>query len=126
MRGKLAQIAFGAALAVLPGVARAQGQAGIVVVAGAGMYELPAKSIGKKVEVAPQTPVRVLDQQGSWYVVRAVDLVGWMQKHTIRLVASSRPRAQPSKRHYTLLPNGACYYRNGSGRRVYVQESLCS
>jgi hypothetical protein len=139
MGGKVAQAALTVALLALPAMATAQGRAAIVIVKGAGLYELPAKSLGMKVEVAPRTPVRVLDQQGSWYVVRAADLVGWMQKHTLQLTGSasspsrtlpettpSKPRSVASGRSYTRSPNGGCFYYGESGRKVYVDRSICS
>lgn len=139
MRGKVAQAALTIALLALPAMATAQGRAAMVIVKGAGLYELPTRSLGAKVEVAPRTPVRVLDQQGSWYVVRAADLVGWMQKHTLQLTAStsspprtvvgatpSKPGAPASSRSYTLSPKGGCFYYSQSGRKVYVDRSACS
>ncbi len=89
MKGRLAQIALTIALLFLPAVARAQGRAAIVIAERAGMYELPARSLGMKVEIANKTPIRVLDQRGNWYVVRVADLVGWMPKSTVRITGSS-------------------------------------
>jgi hypothetical protein len=139
MRGKVAKAALTIALLVLPAMASAQGRPAIVIVKGAGLYELPAKSLGMKVEVAPKTLVRVLDQQGSWYVVRAADLVGWMQKYTLLLTGTgssstrtsietspSKPRSVASGRSYTRSPNGGCFYYSQAGRKVYVDRNACS
>jgi hypothetical protein len=112
MKGIVVITALMIALLMVPGTAMAQGKAAIVVSSGAGLYELPAKSIGAKVEVAPKTAIRILDEKGTWYIVRAADLVGWMKKETIRIM---RP-----------TPTGSgCFYYH-SGRKVFVERTACN
>lgn len=129
MRGIAGIAALVVALVMIPGLAGAQGKSAVVVVRGAGLYELPFMGLGPKAEVAPKTPVRILDQKGSWYIVRAADLVGWMQKHTIRFTGSSSRVAQAtttsSPRSYRLTPKGNCYYYSNEGAKVFVERSMC-
>jgi hypothetical protein len=154
MGGKAVKTALMMALLMVPGVAKAQGRPAIVITSAAGLYELPARSLGMKVEVPRQTPVQVLDEKGSWYVVRVADLVGWMQKHTLRVKESapsssrpsterastvrastvrasteklsSKPPAVPARRSYVLTLKGDCYYWSQAGRKVFVDRSICS
>ena len=112
MKGKVVNAALVIALVLIPGMARAQGKPAIVVASGAGLYELPAKSIGAKVEVAAKTPIRILDEKGTWYIVRAADLVGWMKKETIRIM-----RPTPTGR--------GCFYYH-SVRKVFVERNACN
>lgn len=106
-------------------------------------------------EVPEGTVVRVIDEKLPWYVVRVGDRVGWMHGATLQFVLQDEleppptrqtaplntapvpvytpstkpePRTPSSSRSggYILGPRGGCYYISGSGRKVYVDRSLCN
>ena len=104
-------------------------------------------------EVKQGEKVEILLSRGPWYLVQTADYVGWLHGNAIRLDdeqaaesktlpqeppprANNTPARRGSKqsvvapsgsasRAYTLGPRGGCYYLNSSGRKVYVDHSLC-
>lgn len=134
------------------GLANAQGQTATVISTRANLRETPSQSGAVKQDVPIGSEIKVLDSKGAWYVVRIADAVGWMHGNTFRLagessveqakpaVNSSRPAgvrgdAVPSRSsssqsnssgRYIRGPRGGCYYLSGSGRKVYVDRSLCN
>jgi uncharacterized protein YgiM (DUF1202 family) len=115
----------------------------------ANMRDTPSANGNIEQDVAEGTMVRVLGLQGAWYVVRDRDRVGWMHGNTLEFIKSgstydsprrsvrstspttsgsgriSTPRIPASSRMYIRGPRGGCYYLSGSGRKVYVDRSLC-
>lgn len=105
-----------------------------------------ASERGKVVDVLPQnTVLEVLQQRGAWFLVQSNDYVGWVHGNTIRIASSTSgsdytpvrtvtPRPSPayveiprsSSRSYIRGPRGGCYYINSSGRKSYVDRSLCN
>ena len=119
------------------------------------MRETPSDNGKKEKEVSEGAVVKVLDEQLPWYVVRVNDRVGWMHSSSlmftggensptnepqkIRQPPSENPPAtappnspqgapQPSNtgKVYIRGPRGGCYYYSSSGRKVYVDRSLCN
>jgi len=141
MKTYLAAIAF-LVVSFAPRDARAQERTATVISEGAGLYARPSDSEKKQQSVAVLTRVKVLDQEGGWYVVRVLDRVGWMPGHSIAFPGSSaagghsssllgasvtrRPAASASSRTYIRGPRGGCYYLTASGNKQYVDRSLCS
>lgn len=121
----------------------------------ANLRDIPSANGNIEQEVAEGTIVRVLDKQVSWYVVRVGERVGWMHGNTLQFLKpeksslNSPPRPTPVigdiatprsnssgsgnrgirtssvDRGYIRGPRGGCYYISGSGRKVYVERSLC-
>jgi uncharacterized protein YgiM (DUF1202 family) len=137
-------------------VVNAQGRTAVIVSSSANLREAPSQSGEVKQEVAMGSAITVLDQKGAWYVVRIADSVGWMHGNAFRFTGgasalkikssvegASERSAQPSRsvrpdslpsgassstsgRSYIRGPRGGCYYYSGSGRKVYVDRSLCN
>jgi hypothetical protein len=127
-----------------------------VISANANLRDTPSISSGNQQEIAEDTVVKVLDEKLPWYVVRAGNRVGWMHGNTIEFMETlnSRrasphqqtvvpdhqpppvprrdgspertPRGTSVDRGYITGPRGGCYYLSGSGRKVYVDRSLCN
>jgi hypothetical protein len=85
--------------------------------------------------------VKILDQDGAWYIVRVADRVGWLYRSTVSLsgasIKDSVPRTEQSVvplsvpaassiGAYTTGPRGGCYYVNSKGKKVYVDHSKCN
>ena len=135
-------------------LANAQGRTATVISERANLRDTPSQTGEVKQEVAVGTSIKVLDRKGAWYVVRIEDSVGWMHGNTFRFGGGSsveqsaptldtspspvestprppRPRStsiQPDVpgRGYIRGPRGGCYYYSSSGRKVYVDRSLCN
>lgn len=137
------------ASAQTPGYAR-------VISENAHLRDTPSVSGASEQEVAEDTIVKVLDEKLPWYVVRVGNRVGWMHGNTLEFISTqgsvseppqqqivvpdskpstpSVPRSRPSRpvkstvsdRGYITGPRGGCYYLSGSGRKVYVDRSLCN
>lgn len=114
-----------------------------VIAEKANLRDTPSTTGLAKDEVAEGVIVRVLDEKLPWYVVRIGDKVGWMHGATLVFIddATSAPEpvrlrkpvetySQPARsnadRGYIRGPRGGCYYFSGSGRKVYVDRSLCN
>lgn len=137
------------------GIANAQSGSATVISTRANLRDTPSQNGEVKQEVPVGTKIKVLDNKGAWYVVRIDDAVGWMHGNTIRFASDpSEAATQPSQtytppetpnrparvitessagsgppsggRTYTRGPRGGCYYISGSGRKVYVDRSLCN
>ncbi len=128
-----------------------------VISATANLRDTPTITGTSQMEVAEETPVKVLDEKLPWYVVRVGNRVGWLHGNTIEFIttggsgsATPRPenvpdygpltsptprreraqeapaRSTSGSRGYITGPCGGCYYYSGSGRKVYVDRSLCN
>lgn len=124
-----------------------------VIAEKANLRETPTVSGLAEGEVPEGTVIKVLDEKLPWYVVRVGDRVGWLHGATLQFITtaeinesaplilsttaepapvrSSQPREEttsPTTRSggYIRGPRGACYYISGSGRKVYVDRSLCN
>lgn len=124
-----------------------------VIAEKANLRETPTVSGLAEEEVPEGTVIKVLDEKLPWYVVRVGDRVGWLHGATLQFITtaeinesaplilsttaepapvrSSQPREEttsPTTRSggYIRGPRGACYYISGSGRKVYVDRSLCN
>ena len=127
--------------AFFPGRLRAQARSATVIDEGASLYDRPSPLSTVKIPVPAATRVRVLEDIEGWYVVRIDEQVGWMKSTALRLGAAtvsassslstaqtlkSASRASASSgRTYTRGPRGGCYYVSGSGKKVYVDRSMC-
>lgn len=130
----------------------AQAQEGVTVIDRAKLRETPSISGQMKQEYPNHTEIRILDQKGRWFVVRIADTVGWMFEDDFELasaqveraIAAPRTQSAPSRPDrvestpiqsstttqsttggYIRGPRGGCYYINKSGKKVYVDHSLC-
>ena len=106
----------------------------------ASLRETPSASSDMKREVAEGTLVKILDEQLPWYMVRIDDRVGWMHADALKFVDaedSGEPSSSHSKevresrtpssgRTYLRGSRGGCYYLSDSGRKAYVDRSLCN
>jgi len=105
---------------------------------------------GKVVETLESgSAIQVIQQKGVWFLVQTSDYVGWMHGDTIKYIASTKkpllrptvvktlPKTKPqivpvqtripaSSRGYIRGPRGGCYYYTASGRKQYVDRSLCN
>jgi hypothetical protein len=129
---------------------------GRVISQAANLRELPSPTSNSTQEVSEETLVKVLDEKLPWYVVRVGNRVGWMHGDTLEFIGvqgtnSSQPTEQstaplytppstpttpstPSNRSssnsehrgYIRGSRGGCYYISGSGRKVYVDRSMCN
>jgi hypothetical protein len=125
-----------------------------VISQNANLREMPAVTSTAILEIPDETLVKVLDEKLPWYVVRIGNRVGWMHGDTLEFIsvgASTQSEANPappavstsevrpaiptvrsptpgSSRDggYIRGPRGGCYYISGSGRKVYVDRSLCN
>lgn len=105
-----------------------------------------ANQSGEVIELlAENSSLEVIKQKGAWFYVRAGERSGWMHGNTIRLdeaVTQDEVTAKPrtisgassesadstysgSSSEYHTGPRGGCYYYGGTGRKVYVDRSLC-
>lgn len=127
--------------------ATAQTRTARVIAQNANLRETPGTT-GLAVSVVSEgTIVKVLDEKVPWYVVRIGDRVGWMHGATlllldditttlegepVRVTAPAETYSVPQTtrtsrdRLYIRGPRGGCYYLSGSGRKVYVDRSLCN
>jgi hypothetical protein len=128
---------------------QAQKGSAVVTGLGAGLLVEPSASSEVSQPVAVGTRVKLLDREGEWYAVRVLNRVGWMHSSALQASgiggasASSQgvgnsqrtqqiispltepPSASRSTRAFIRGPRGGCYYIGGSGRKVYVDRSLC-
>lgn len=133
--------------------AAAFGQSATVIAEQANLRGRPSNS-GKIVDkVSQNETVEVMRQKGAWFLVQAKDFAGWLHGDTIRLDGSltletvdpssltvapvplytaprtpprSEQRSQPAASGgYIRGPRGGCYYLSRTGRKVYVDRSLC-
>jgi len=105
---------------------------------------------GKVVETLRRdTSVEVIKQKDAWFLVQSTEYVGWIRGNTIRLTDGrsvpiteraapnvSEPKyiyipqttEQPTtdSRIYIRGPRGGCYYINSTGKKTYVDHSLCN
>jgi hypothetical protein len=105
---------------------------------------------GKVVETLRRdTQVAVIKQKDAWFLVQSTEYVGWLHGNTIRLADDNAgggnatvtervtptapepkyvyvPRSDPQPRTYFRGPRGGCYYINSSGKKTYVDHSLCN
>jgi len=137
-------------------LAVAQARTGTVIAERASLRDGPSQTAILIEAVPVGTTVKVLDEKGAWYVVRIEDAVGWMHGNTFRFEAApssqqsnvitleeaspSRPVTRPStptstsndstprsnSGRYIRGPRGGCYYLSSSGKKVYVDHSLCN
>lgn len=123
----------------------AQTRSARVIAEKAHLRESP-RTVGlAKDEVAEGAVVKVLDEKLPWYVVRIGDSVGWMHGATLIFIDDATSETEPVRvrkpvetysipqparssadRGYIRGPRGGCYYISGSGRKVYVDRSLCN
>ena len=110
----------------------------------ANLRETPSATGLAEGEVSEGVVVKILDEKLPWYVVRVGDRVGWMHGATLRFVDSatavepvrvetpaetySLPQSNRSTSDKVFIrgPRGGCYYVSGSGRKVYVDRSVCN
>jgi Bacterial SH3 domain len=119
----------------------AQTRTARVIAESANLRETPGNTGPVKGDVPEGTIVKILDDKLPWYVVRIGDRVGWMHGATLLFVGNStttseREPAQPyslpkptrstADKVYIRGPRGGCYYISGSGRKVYVDRSMCN
>ena len=123
-----------------------------VISENANLRETPSVTGESSLEVPEETLVKILDEKLPWYVVRIGNRVGWMHGDTLEFVITSTPSQRlseqsitpdytpktspPSDGHtppsssansgYIRGPRGGCYYISGSGRKVYVDRSMCN
>lgn len=99
------------------------------------------------------TRVEILIAQGTWHLVQSSEYVGWISNGAIKAdVPAVEPSATPpltlrstttqsgptqtstvpsaprsgDTRGYTRGPRGGCYYISSSGKKTYVDRSLCN
>ena len=124
-----------------------------VISENANLRDLPNVSGASILEVPEETLVKILDEKLPWYVVRIGNRVGWMHGDTLEFVNASTPAPRLSEQtippdytpktsspsggytprssssanpDYIRGPRGGCYYISASGRKVYVDRSLCN
>lgn len=125
-----------------------------VIAENASLRDTPSTTGLAESEVPEGVVVKVLDEKLPWYAVRVGDRVGWMHGATLHFIdgpnthserepervmlptetspitqpAQSTPQpAQPAPdRVYVRGPRGGCYYLSSSGRKVYVDHSMCN
>lgn len=123
-------------IASLAVTVQAQETATVVVVSQ--LYDLPSRTSRARQEVLPKTLLKLLDaKEGGWYVVRIGDAVGWMNSDDFlisipRVNRSSNTstvvqpeQTDPSSNVYIRGSRGGCYHTSKSGKKVYVDRSLC-
>jgi hypothetical protein len=105
---------------------------------------------GKALDIITRnTQLQSIARRDTWVLVQSEEYAGWVQSNSIEpcvggtistgteLGASQGTEAanlpltvlQPAatdSRIYTRGPRGGCYYTNSSGRKVYVNHSLCN
>ena len=125
----------------------AQTRTARVIAENANLRETPSTTGLAEGEVSEGMVVKILDEKLPWYVVRVGDRVGWMhgatllfmdnaatstEREPVRVItpAETSPLPQPTRstadRAYIRGPRGGCYYISGSGRKVYVDRSMCN
>ena len=125
----------------------AQTRTARVIAENANLRETPSTAGLAEGEVPEGTIVKILDEKLPWYVVRVGDRVGWMhgatllfidnvtsnsEREPVRVVTPAEtyslpePRRSTSDKAYIRGPRGGCYYISGSGRKVYVDRSMCN
>lgn len=127
-----------------------------VISSNANLRDLPSIVSTSEQEIAEDTIVKVLDEKLPWFVVRAGNRVGWMHGNTLEFIHTeasvpetplrqtvvpehipptpSAPRRESPRETSTggagggfiRGPRGGCYYLSGSGRKVYVDRSMCN
>ena len=123
-----------------------------VISPNANLRDAPAVTSTAAEEIAEETLVKILDEKLPWYVVRIGNRVGWMHLDTLEFVIASTPsqrlseqsltpdytpkksspsggstpRSSDANSHYIRGPRGGCYYISSSGRKVYVDRSMCN
>jgi hypothetical protein len=119
-----------------------------VVAVNASLRQTPSDTGLVESEVPEGMVVKILDEKLPWYVVRVGDRVGWMHEATllfgnnvttttserepvrVSTPAETYPVSPPTRstqeRAYIRGPRGGCYYISGSGRKVYVDRSMCN
>ena len=125
-------------------LANAQGRTATVISERANLRETPSQIGEVKQEVPIGTSIKILDHKGAWYVVRVDDLVGWMHGNTFRYgdAALAPPATNSSSVPPVIVefphtapaatpglirgPRGGCYHYSKSGKKVYVDRSLCN
>ena len=119
------------------------------------LRELPTATSNSLQELPQETVVKILDEKLPWYVVRIGSRVGWLHGDSLEFINSSdttrsrtseatsapppitiyqspprveRPATTRSPDHsgYIRGPRGGCYYISASGRKVYVDHSMCN
>ncbi|MGH9905155.1 MAG: SH3 domain-containing protein [Pyrinomonadaceae bacterium] len=125
-----------------------------VISENANLRDAPSNS-GASAEVIPEgTLIKVLDEKLPWFIVRVRDRVGWMHGNTLEFIGIQPPVSGSSNeqsvapdyttptppprrrealpetprvdRSYDRGPRGGCYYISGSGRKIYIDRSMCN
>jgi SH3 domain-containing protein len=125
----------------------AQTRTARVIAENANLRETPSTTGLAEGEVSEGMVVKILDEKLPWYVVRVGDRVGWMHGATLLLSdnatttsereplraitptetdSAPEPTRSTEVRGYIRGPRGGCYYISGSGRKVYVDRSMCN
>jgi len=124
----------------------AQTRTARVIAENANLRETPSTTGLAEGEVSEGVVVKILDEKLPWYVVRVGDRVGWMHGATLLFIDNAAPSSEreplmitptetdsvpePKRstavRGYIRGPRGGCYYISGSGRKVYVDRSMCN
>ncbi|HKO62106.1 MAG TPA: hypothetical protein VJV03_13160 [Pyrinomonadaceae bacterium] len=123
-----------------------------VISENANLRDMPNVTSTSILEVPDESLVKILDEKLPWYVVRIGNRVGWMHGDTLEFVIASTPsprlseqtitpdytprysgpsgshtpRSSSSNSGYIRGPRGGCYYITASGRKVYVDRSMCN
>jgi SH3 domain-containing protein len=125
----------------------AQTRTARVIAENANLRETPSITALAEGEVPEGMVVKILDEKLPWYVVRVGDRVGWMhgatllfidnaatssEREPVRVITPTetyslpQPTRSTADRAYIRGPRGGCYYISGSGRKVYVDRSMCN
>ena len=125
----------------------AQTRTARVIAENANLRETPSTTGLAEGEVPEGMVVKILDEKLPWYVVRVGDRVGWMHGATLLFIDNAatsserepvrvitppetysipQPTRSTADRGYIRGPRGGCYYISGSGRKVYVDRSMCN
>jgi Bacterial SH3 domain len=119
----------------------AQTRTARVIAENANLRETPNTTGLAEGEVPEGMVVKILDEKLPWYVVRVGDRVGWMhgatllfmdtatttsEREPLRAITPTETGSVPAVRGYIRGPRGGCYYISGSGRKVYVDRSMCN
>jgi hypothetical protein len=135
-------------LLILCATTTTQKRSARVVAQNATLRQTPSANGLAEQEIAEGMVVKVLDEKSPWYVVRVGDRVGWMHRATLVFTDEATPSTtsepepvnvstpetysppQPPRpttdRTYIRGPRGGCYYISSSGRKVYVDRSMCN
>lgn len=125
----------------------AQTRTARVIAEKANLRETPSITGLAEGEVPEGMVVKILDEKLPWYVVRVGDRVGWMhgatlffidnatttsEREPVRVITPAETYSLPQSTRSTADkvfirgPRGGCYYISGSGRKVYVDRSVCN